>query len=450
VADDGTDASDGDQDGFSIAAGDCDDTRADVHPGAPELLDGRDNDCDGQVDEDFVNHILLNDGQGRFTVVPGAGVETLDPSAVAAFGDGNGDGKLDLYWGNWLEHYPDYAAVQDRYVEGQGDGTFVDATVAAGLVADPVRPCYGVAWNDYDGDGFQDVYVSNYQLSDNYLWRNQGDGTFVNVAAAVHVDHDDIPTQGGSQYPGGHSYAATFGDIDLDGDMDFFLANLSHPRTQPWADPSQMLINGGAPDFVFQNHREEMGIIYDEGDINAAFADYDNDTYLDLVVASIYPTHYLKLYRNNGGTSFTDVTYEAGVSVHSGGTVAWSDVNEDGALDLLVAGSYGPAYLHLFINRAGSAHHWVELELEGTATNRDAIGARVTLTAGGVTQLRDVAAGGGNHLQHSHLVHFGLGDATTIDSVTVHWVGGSTEDVSGVVADGRFRVVEGSGQGVAF
>jgi hypothetical protein len=446
VADDGTDTSDADADLYSIADGDCDDTRDDVYPGAPELWDSRDNDCDLAVDEIFVNRILLNDGAAHFTAVEAAGVETIDPTTEAAFGDGNGDGALDLYWGNWLEHYPDFPAVQDRYVTGKGDGTFVDATEAAGLIVKPVRPCYGVTWNDYNDDGRQDIYVSNYQLSDNYLWQNQGDGTFVNVAKEAHVDHDDIPSSQ-PQYPGGHSYGPSFGDIDLDGDWDFFLANLSHPRTQPWADPSQLYLSSGAPDYVFTDHREQWGVIYDEGDVNSALADYDNDTDLDLVVVSVYPTHYTRLYRNDGDR-FVDVTYESGTATHQAGYAVWSDVDEDGDLDLLVVTGWGPPYARLLENRVGQDHAWVDLDLEGTKSNRDALGARVTLLADGLTQMRDVQGATANLLQHSRRVHFGLGHSTSIDSVTVRWVGGATEAIKGIAPGGRYHVVEGSGKGV--
>jgi ASPIC/UnbV protein/VCBS repeat protein/putative metal-binding protein len=449
VADDGMDASDADMDGIAIVAGDCDDTRNDVYPGAPELLDGRDNDCDASTDEDFVDRILLNDGQAVFTPVPVAGVEGLDPTTAAGFGDADGDGDLDLFWGNWLEHYPDFPAVPARYATGNGDGTFVDATVAAGLVDDPARPCYGVTWNDYDDDGSQDIFVSNYQLSDNNLWRNQGDGTFVDVAPQVGVDHDDVPS-GLPQYPGGHSYGASFGDLDLDGDFDLFVPNLAHPRTMPWSDTSKLYLSSGAPDYLFEDHREELGIIYNEGDINSALGDYDNDMDLDLFVGSAYPTHYSILYRNDGPDGFVDVTYETGTASHLSGSVAFADVDEDGDLDVFISQAFGPLYLRLFENRVGQDRHWVELELRGTTTNRDALGARVTLDAGGVVQLREVLGGTALGLQHSHLVHFGLADTTTIDSVTVRWIGGATETFTGVGADGRWLLVEGTGQAAPF
>jgi hypothetical protein len=443
VIDTGTDTADVDADGTTVAAGDCDDTRADVEPGAPELPDSRDNDCDLAADEDFVDRILENDGAGRFARVPGSGVEALDPTTAAGFGDYDGDGNLDLYWGNWLVHYPDDASVQDRFFRGLGDGTFEDKMAEAGLVLPTALSVYGMKWNDYNNDGHQDIFVGNYHLYDNQLWQNQSDGTFVDVAEDVGLAHDDIPS-GSSLYPGGHTYGGDWGDIDNDGDMDTFMANLSHPRTQPWADPSMFGINGGSPDFTFENRRRALGIVYDEGDINGEFADFDNDMDLDLVVASLYPNHYSKLYRNDGDV-FTDVTYETGTAVHVAISAVWSDVDEDGDLDLVIA-SGDPSRAHLFINRVGRDRHWVEFRLQGTASNRGAVGARVTLAAGGVTQMRDVVGGGGqSNTQNSAVVHFGLGANTTIDALTVRWVGGATEAIAGATADGRFRIVEGSG-----
>ncbi len=443
VADDGVDTSDADGDGVDIANGDCDDTRDNVYPGAPEVLDRRDNNCDLQVDETFFNRILLNDGTGLFTDLPSAGVEVFDPSTAAAFGDGNGDGFLDVYWGSWLVHYPDPPAVADSYYQGNGDGTFNDVFGTAGVSITGPRASYGVLWTDYNNDGHQDIWVGNYGYGRNLLFENQGDGTFIDVAADKGVHWDGVG------YQGGNTFGGDFGDIDNDGDMDLYAANIAHPRYQPNSDPSTMLVSSGPPDFTFENLREELGLVYDEGDINAVFADYDNDMDLDLVVGPTYPMHFSRLYQNNGDGSFVDVTYETNTAVEKGAGLAWSDVDEDGDLDLLIADGSGDPYVHLFINRVGQDNHWLQLDLEGTTTNRDAVGARVTLEAGGVTQIRDVSGGGGHTAQQqSRIIHFGLASLTAIDSVTVRWVGGGTETINGLAVNGRYRVAEGSGQGV--
>ena len=441
VIDDGTDTSDADGDGVTIAEGDCDDNRDDVYPGAPELLDDRDNDCDLTADEDHVNSIQVNDGTGVFSTLEEAGVERFDDSPAGALGDGDGDGDLDLYYGNWrINPYVDLAA-PDMYMTNNGDGTFTDATEAAGLDLATSRACYGVGWADYNNDGLQDIWVGNYYHA-NMLFENNGDGTFTDVALELGIARDEISRSG-------CTFGGDFGDINNDGYLDHYTANLSHPRNQPWSDISQVLINQGPPDYNFVNMREELGFIYDEGDQNVSFADFDNDMDLDIYVASIYATHFGRFYRNDGDEGFTDVTYESGTLVRTAGHAVWTDVDEDGDLDLIVASGAGARRVHLFVNLVGQDKNWIELLLEGVDTNKDAIGARVTLTAGDVTQIREVKGGGGHSNQQSTLVvHFGLADETAIDEVTVRWAGGELEAITGLEPGGRYRVVEGSGTGV--
>ncbi len=444
VADDGTDTADADEDGSSIADGDCDDTRDDVLPGAPELVDSRDNDCDGLVDEDFVDTVLLGDGSGAFQMVPVSGVEFLDPSAAAAFGDGDGDGFLDVYWGNWLKHYPDSPAVADHYATGGGDGTFTEATTSAGTVSIlGSKPCYGVLWADYNNDGWPDIWVGNYGYEPNFLFHNLGGGSFVESGEFLGLNMDTVGGQGGNTFGG------DFGDIDNDGDLDLYAASIAHPRYQPWSDPSTMMVNQGSPDYKFANMREELGLHYDEGDVNAAFGDFDNDMDLDLVVLSLYGGHFNRLYANDGQGNFTDVTYQSDVAVNDSVSGVWIDADEDGDLDLLISDRSGAPYIHLFVNRAGQENAWVQLVLEGTTTNRDAVGARVTLEAGGQAQIREVKGGGGHsNTQQSMVQHFGLGEESVITSATVRWVGGATETITSLEPGHRYHVVEGSGTGV--
>jgi len=452
VVDDGKSTSDSDKDGKSVAAGDCDDTQATVYPGAPELLDGRDNDCDKSIDEDFANHVLLNDGKGKFTEVKASGIKAVDPSTAAALADADGDGKLDLYWGNWLISYPKDPSVPDRYFTGKGDGTFTDALAKAGMTLKNPYSVYGVRWLDYNNDGHQDLYVSNYHLYPNQLWENQGNGTFKEVAEKRGVAFDAIPPSGNTLLTGGHSYGMDFGDYDNDGDMDLWITNLSHPRTRMWSDPSVFAVNkGAAGGYAFEDKTTAAGFIYDEGDVNVAFADYDNDMDLDLAVATLYTGHFSKVYRNDGKGKFTDVTYQVGGAVHDAVSVAWADTDGDGDLDLFISGRATDSKLvHYFKNRVGSKNAWVELLLEGKTVNRDAIGARVSLKAGGVTQLRDVRGGGGGHanVQQPRTVHFGLGSATKIDTLTVRWPGGKTETITGAAPKGKFKIVQGSGKAV--
>ncbi len=442
TTDDGTSTADTDADGVSIAAGDCDDTTAMVRPGATEILDGLDNNCNRTVDEGFFHHVLVNDGRGHFTRVPSAGVEVQGPTAAAAMDDANSDGRLDVFVGFWLRHYPEPQTQPSLFYYGNGDGTFREATAEVRMNIPTPHPVYGVMWNDWNNDGRSDLYVGHYQLQDNLFFRNNGDSTFTNVAATIRVDHDGIPTQAGAQYPGGHSYGGDFGDFDGDGYFDAILCNLSHPRTMPWADPTMFVINQGPPTFAYVNRREAVGIEYNEGDGNAQFGDFDNDGDLDVYIASFYG-RYLRVLRNDSG-HFVDVTYETGIHVRSG-TGVWSDLDADGDLDFI---SSDNGTTHAYLNQLRNSNHWVELLLDSTTpgVNRDAVGARITLVAGGRTYLRDVRLTGGlANRQPSRWMHVGLGATAAIESVSIRWPGGTIERITGVTPDHRFSVHQGAG-----
>lgn len=135
---------------------------------------------------------------------------------------------------------------------------------------------------------------------------------------------------------------------------------------------------------------------------------HDGD--LDLLVAPTYPSHYPKLYRNDGWAGFVDVTYEAGIAVHMGGYAVASDVDEDGDLDLLITGVAPSANTNLFLNTIGNKNNWVSFDLRGAKSNRDGVGAKVVVTAGGITQTRELKGGGGGTPPHgSHGSHGALG-----------------------------------------
>jgi hypothetical protein len=301
-----------------------------------------------------------------------------------------------------------------------------------------------VRFTDVNDDGWPDIWVGNYGGSSNLLFLNGGTGAFREVGDALGYAQDTLGPMAGTTFGG------DFGDLDNDGDVDLFEADISHPRYGPSSDQSRILLNLGAPDFETETHREDFGFHWDEGDINPALGDFDNDTVLDVVVVAAYSGHFARLYRGLGGGLLEDVSYEADVVIELSGRVLWTDIDEDGDLDLFAGDGHGAPWTHLYVNRVGQDRAWVELLLEGTACNRDAVGARVTLQAGGVAQLRDVEGGGGHwNIQESRFVHFGLDEATTIDSLSVRWPNGTRETITGAAPRGRYRIVEGSGVAVA-
>jgi len=445
TTDDGTATTDADMDGSTIADGDCNDTLDTIHPGAEELHDSRDQNCDGQIDEGFVHHVLLNDGAGRLVRVEDAmsGVAIHGATAAGAVADYDDDGHLDVFVGHWLHRYPEPASQLSVMFRGRGDGTFEDATLAAGMAVPVPRPVYGVTFSDYDDDDDEDLLVSTYQLQDDWLWRNAGDGSFNDVATATGFARDAVPSPD-LRYPGGHSYGAEFGDLDGDGDLDAFVSNLAHPRTMPWSDPSRVLYNtGAAGGYTFEDRTEGSGYVYNEGDANVHMGDFDLDGDLDLVVTSHYGLHQ-RVYRQDAGGRFVDVTYELGVRGRAENAI-WADVDEDGDLDLVTSDRGAPT---VFLNRLGDTgeQHWVEVLLEQDGGNAAAIGARVTITSMGRTFVREVRTSGAlANRQASRWVHVGLGESTAIDSVTVRWPNDTVETFTGVAADGRWRLTRGAG-----
>jgi hypothetical protein len=294
----------------------------------------------------------------------------------------------------------------------------------------------GVNWGDYDNDGDLDIFVSNYRLQENFLWRNEGDGTFVTVAPMLGVS--------GRETDGwwGHTIGSEWGDYDNDGDLDLFSANLAHPRYIEVSDMSRLLENNGPPDWTFTDRRAEAGIKYAETHSDPAWGDVDADGDLDLFITSIYPDCGTFLYVNDGNGHFADVTWLAGVRSMNGWGCAMSDYDADGDLDIGVASASG---FHLFRNegsRGRPKNHWLEVDVEGTKANAAGIGARVTVESGQSTQIREIEGGKGTTSQHSMTAFFGLGQEGGAVNVEVRFPGGSVERLENVKADQRIVIRE--------
>jgi len=360
-------------------------------------------------------HDLLwrNNGDGTFSDVSdeaGAPYDYL-PTEGAAWGDVNGDGFVDLYVANYETPtaWTDGAlsiGTADRLYINLGDGTFLDMTAAYG-VADETTMCgRGVNMADYDNDGDLDIYVSNYRLNRNFLWRNDGLGRMVNVATETGTAGEFIS----GAY--GHTIGSTWADLDNDGYWDLITANLAHPRFIDFSDKTMIYMNSGPPDFVFEDVREAAGVTYSETHSDPAAGDFDNDGHVDFFVTDVYVGYRSFLYRNNGDGTFRDVTYPSGIRVDNGWGCAWADYDNDGDLDLVSRG--------LFRNDFATGN-WLKVKLVGTRANRAAIGARVTLDVGGQLFMRQVEGGKGTTIQNSLTLHFGLGDATMVDTLTIDW-----------------------------
>ncbi len=336
------------------------------------------------------SHLYRNDGGDVFTDVSAGPFLEAHATTSAVWGDFDRDGRLDLYltdfWG------------ANRLLRNLGGDAFADVTP-------PVLAGHGssmsASWGDADGDGDLDLYVANFSHA-NQLFRNDGHGAFTDVSTAVLA----AP---------GWSTGAVWADLDGDADLDLFVVSDG--------DASHVLRNDGA--LVFTDVTPASVAVPGAG-IGAACADIDLDGDLD-----VYVTRYgekNQMFRNDGAGGFDDV---AGLmladSLFSTGA-AFGDADRDGDPDLFMADD-GDAN-RLYRNDQSTGNHWLQVRLHGTHSNRSAIGARVRIVSGGVSQVRELSGGSGFGSQDELLASFGLGANATVDSMVVNWPSGIVEVVS--------------------
>ncbi|WP_255216556.1 CRTAC1 family protein [Pseudenhygromyxa sp. WMMC2535] len=418
--------------------------------------------------DSYTSSIWLNDGAGHFSELPGAGVEDAPALAAnAVFADFNGDGIVDLFVGMGGTS----AALGDRLYAGLGDGTFDD--VSAALQNNPSRPSNGSVVCDFDDDGDLDIFVSTYSVSTagghNQLFVNQGGGLFDDLAEAHSFayqitgnywlsstgygqDAETDPPNG--LYRGSNGFGIDCGDVDNDGDFDVLLSTISHPvnsdYNRKWSDPSQLLANEGADaGYTFVNQWQARGLPFNEGDVDAALVDFDNDGRLDISLSRErkYEGSYddpeqkswFGLMRQLDTGAFESLGVDSGINdpeetllrMKGAQNHAWSDIDHDGDLDLLVGGrdQGGGRPNFLFRNEIGHANRWlaVRVEGDGDAVDRDGLGTRVTVRSGNERRVDEKKSSRGMYnSEDTRVLHFGLGDMPCDElELVVRWTDGS-------------------------
>ncbi len=428
---------------------------------------------------EFSDVLWHNERDGTFRKVPissGIPSDTF-PTVAGGWADMDRDGFIDLYMANYedgsLQGYPDH------FWMNNGDGTFTNATDSSGMSEeDHPYQGRGVSWCDFDNDGWQDAYVSNYRIMPNYLYRNLGNGTMEQVAEEKGVEgHGNLHpvTRDGPYY--GHSLGSSWGDLDNDGDMDLWVTNLAHKDVYrgPICDDSYLFENQGeAGRYDFIDVRESSGIeikplggSVTEGDelmVSSSLADYDNDGDLDLYIPQIYgdvPYSYSYLYQNQGDMTFSEVGVSAGIRVWNTYGSAWCDYNNDGWIDLVTGGGVWNSsaevtqgyMIHLYRNDGATSsptREWLEVKLHGRESNSAAIGTRVRVdvdtdgdSSFDLSMIREVQGGTGTHGQQDSMVlHFGLGEVHGKVSLTVDWPMGRTVLVDDVTSSSLIELYE--------
>ncbi len=375
----------------------------------------------------MVNSLTENDkfmqsnGDGTFTDITATALLPGDfdywPTEGAAWGDYDKDGYIDLYLANYEMPGEELAnGTPDKLYHNNGDGTFTD--VAESLDIDPGdttedRRCgRGVNWGDFNDDGWPDIYVSNYRLDPNFLYMNNGDGTFTEVAEEKGVKGYQ------SQGAWGHTIGSAWGDFNNDGYLDLFNANLAHPRFAAFSDQSLLFINNGPPDYDFTDYTETAQVIFIETNSEPCLGDWNNDGWLDVLVTNVYENFWQQLYRNDGDATLTDVTYFSGLNIENGWGGTFVDYNQDGYPD--VVSNKG-----LWKNN-GNDNQWIKVNLECNTGDPFCIGARVELqlVSDGPVQAKEVASGKGTTNSPPFILHFGLNQCQSAWRITAKFLNG--------------------------
>ena len=416
------------------------------------------------------NTLYRNNGDGTFTdVTAKAGVADGRWSTGAAFGDYDGDGFVDLMVANYVDFHLDdmpgfgsatfckYRGIDvqcgprglrgagDSLFHNNGDGTFTDVSKAAGVSDPDGYYGLGVLWADFNNTGRPDIYVAN-DSTPKFLYKNLGNGKFkeIGLQSGTAVSDD------GSEQA---SMGLAIGDYNHTGRPSLYVTNFS--------DENDLLYRNDG-DWNFKESSYQSGVALPSlpwVKWGTAFVDLDNDGWLDLIAVDghVYPqvdtlpsgAGYREpklLHLNQQDGTFCDASDQAGKALMERRVsrgLAVGDLFNDGNMDVVVGDIDGRPML--LRNHGVPGRHWISFELTGKKSNRLALNARIRVTASGMTQTDEIHSGGSYLSQNDLRIHLGLGTATKVEKIQIHWPSGLVEDLVNLSADHFYSVVEGQG-----
>jgi enediyne biosynthesis protein E4 len=439
--------------------------------------------CVGDYDNDgwedlyvtyYGKNRLYHNDHGVFTEVAekvGVAGSGKDWGSGCAFVDYNRDGRLDLFVANYVNFNLATAPVpgggsscvwkgvpvmcgprglpgaKNLLYENRGDGTFADVTSKAHIDRTSGKYGMSVSTFDFDDDGWPDIYVAS-DSAPSILYHNNHDGSFTDVAVMAGVAfNEDGREQAGM--------GTTIADYNSDGRLDIFKTNFSDDTPTLYRNDGDGVFSDVTFAAGLGQHTQYLGW-------GTMFLDFDNDGWPDLILANghVYPevdkfhlgSGYQEprlLYHNNGNATFTDISPTAGPGINATSSargLAVGDLWNDGQLSVVINNVY--AKPSLLVNMVHSGNHWIAFKTMGTRSNRDGIGARITVTIGKRTLVDEVRSGSSYISQNDLRVHFGLGSATKVDAVQVRWPCGLVEHFENLSIDAIHTLKEGAGTAI--
>ena len=422
-----------------------------------------DNDGDDDIYLSCLNadRLFQNKGDGSFLdVTEAAGIDNQGFGTSCAWLDYNLDGHLDIYVANYVEWSIEtdifctldgknksyctpesYTGQASKLFRNQGNGTFVDVSRISGI-SDPTSKSLGVCILDYNSDGLPDIFEAN-DTQPNKLYQNNGDGTFIEVGMLAGVAYNESGIATGAM-------GVDAGDYDNSGTESLIIGNFSNEMLNLYNNVGNIFLDD-AP--VAQLGNASLLTLT----FGCFFFDFDLDGNLDIFTANGHVetdinaiqsevTYAQKphLFQNIGGKKFIDVVRNVGpdlVKPLVGRGTAYGDIDNDGDLDILVSTSNG--YAHLFRNDGGNRNRWVKIQLIGKVSNRNGIGSRIRITSAIGSQIRTVKSGSSYCSQSELTTFFGLKNDTIIKSIEVHWPSGKVNKLENVKPNQLIPIEEG-------
>ena len=421
-----------------------------------------DIDNDGDADlyvANFGQDVLYrNNGDGTFTdITEAAGIDNTLWGIAAIYLDFDVDGDLDIFVVNYLVyelsmpvttfkgtvgygHPRSYEGTPDVLYRNNGDGTFTNIAETAGVTNPTEGRGMAAVACDYDNDGLPDIYVAN-DTNRNFLYHNNGDGTFTDESLFIGVGYDETGVAEGSM-------GIDCGDYNGDGWLDLIVAN-SEKATLYKNEEGLFFADATAESGLQQPTLPFVGF-------SPLFLDYDNDGHLDLFCANGHPQDVIEIlmdhetyaqrdqmFQNRGNSTYTDVSETAGAYFTTalvGRAAATADYDNDGDTDIVIMNSNQRAVL--LRNDGGNANNWIGIKLVGSQRNSDGIGAKVTVSTADMTQTREVKSGSSYASGSDTRLLFGLGENPHIAKIAIVWQGGTTQVLEDVSINQTLTIVE--------